>query len=112
MLMQAALNSVKQQDAMAAGVDCLPSFAGILPFAILGGVLISKIGRYKPLHIFAWVPVAISFGLFSLMDKDSSVAMWVCFQLISTMGAGLLASTLLPAVQAPLEEKYVSAATG
>ncbi|KAH8748099.1 putative efflux pump antibiotic resistance protein [Diaporthe sp. PMI_573] len=68
--------AVKQHDAMAAGVDCLPLFAGVLPFAILGGVLISKTGRYKPLYILACIPIAISFGLFSLLDKDSGAAMW------------------------------------
>jgi hypothetical protein len=106
------LNRVRQQDALATGIACLPTFAAVMPFAILGGVLISKTGRYKLLHILAWLPIATSFGLFSLLDKDSSAGMWVGFQIISASGAGLLASTILPAVQAPLDDEHVSKATG
>ena len=95
-----------------AGVDTLPIFAGILPFAIMGGVLLSKFGRYKPLHLIAWIPLTVSFGLFGLLDQHSSTAAWVCFQLLCAVGAGLLAGILLPAMQAPLDEKLVAVTTG
>lgn len=94
------------------GIDTLPIFAGIIPFGIGGGILLSKIGRYKPLHLVGWVPVAVAFGLFSLLGPNSSTAAWVCYQLLCAIGAGLLTSILLPAVQAPLDETLVATATG
>ncbi|MCJ1358496.1 MAG: hypothetical protein MMC33_008496 [Icmadophila ericetorum] len=104
--------AVKGRSPLSSGVDTLPTFAGIIPFAIMGGVLLSKTGRYKPLHFFAFIPLTIAFGLFSTLDKDSSNAAWVCFQLLSSVGAGCLAGITLPAVQAPLDESDVATATG
>ncbi|KAI9037318.1 major facilitator superfamily MFS_1 [Aspergillus affinis] len=104
--------AVQGKSVMRSGIDTLPIFAGILPFGIIGGILLSKIGRYKPLHIVGWIPVIIAFGLFSLLTPGSPPGAWVCFQLLCAIGAGLLASILLPAVQAPLDEGMVATATG
>ncbi|KAK8122481.1 hypothetical protein PG984_011151 [Apiospora sp. TS-2023a] len=97
---------------MQSGVATLPSFAGSLIFAIAGGVLLSAIGRYKPIHLVGFGASIVAFGLFSIMDVNSSVAAWVCFQLLFAIGGGGLAGCLLPAVQAPLDEKHVATATG
>ncbi|KAK3903165.1 general substrate transporter [Staphylotrichum tortipilum] len=94
------------------GVDALPLFAGLFPFAIIGGTLLSKTGRYKPLHLIGMAIVTLSFGLFSLLDKDSSVAAWACFQLLCAIGSGLMIAILLPAMQAPLDESLVALSTG
>lgn len=94
------------------GVATLPIFAGSLLFAVLGGVLLSKIGRYKPLHLAGFLPLTLSFGLFSLLDASSSMAAWVCFQLLWAFGSGFLVGILLPAVQAPLDESLVATTTG
>lgn len=87
-------------------------FAGSLLFAVLGGVLLSKIGRYKPLHLTGFALFAVSLGLLATLDANSSMAAWVCFQLLFAGGSGLLISVLLPAVQAPLDESYVGTSTG
>ncbi|KAK4150316.1 general substrate transporter [Chaetomidium leptoderma] len=94
------------------GVDALPLFAGLFPFAILGGILLSKFGRYKPMHLIGMSIVTISFGLFSLLDQYSSTAAWACFQLLCAMGSGLMIAILLPAMQAPLDESLVAVSTG
>ncbi|KAK2809160.1 hypothetical protein FQN50_003995 [Emmonsiellopsis sp. PD_5] len=104
--------AVRRLSVMESGIDTIPIFAGALPFAIVGGILLSKIGRYKPLHLIGWVLVIISFGLFSLLGPDSSTAAWACYQLLCAIGVGLLASILLPAVQAPLDESLAATATG
>ncbi|OKL56839.1 hypothetical protein UA08_07933 [Talaromyces atroroseus] len=104
--------AVKGRSPLSSGVDTLPTFAGIIPFAIMGGVLLSKTGRYKPLHFFAFVLMTIGLGLFSTMDETSSIAAWVCYQLLCSIGAGCLAGITLPAVQAPLDESDVATATG
>ena len=97
---------------MLSGVGTLPTFAASLIFAVVGGAVLSKTGRYKPIHLVGFVPLTISFGLFSLLDANSSTAAWVCFQLIWACGSGLLIAILLPAMQAPLDESLVATATG
>ncbi|KAF2721315.1 general substrate transporter [Polychaeton citri CBS 116435] len=94
------------------GVDTLPLFAGIFPFAITGGILLSKFGRYKPLHLVGMAIVTISFGLLSILDQTSSKAAWACFQLLCATGSGLMIAILLPAMQAPLDENLVALTTG
>jgi hypothetical protein len=94
------------------GVDALPLFAGLFPFAIIGGTLLSKTGRYKPLHLIGMAIVTLSFGLFGLLNKDSSIAAWACFELLCAVGSGLMIAILLPAMQAPLDESLVTLSTG
>ncbi|KAL2159570.1 hypothetical protein VTH06DRAFT_2139 [Thermothelomyces fergusii] len=103
---------VKAKSAFWSGVDALPLFAGLFPFAIIGGILLSKFGRYKPLHLIGMAIVTVSFGLFSLLDRNSSTAAWACFQLLCAVGSGLMIAILLPAMQAPLDESLVAASTG
>ncbi|KAL2167835.1 hypothetical protein VTG60DRAFT_702 [Thermothelomyces hinnuleus] len=103
---------VKAKSAFWSGVDALPLFAGLFPFAIIGGILLSKFGRYKPLHLIGMAIVTVSFGLFSLLDRNSSTAAWACFQLLCAIGSGLMIAILLPAMQAPLDESLVAASTG
>nr|OQO31036.1 hypothetical protein B0A51_03742 [Rachicladosporium sp. CCFEE 5018] len=104
--------SVKRQSAMHSGIDTLPTFAGGLVFALVGGVLLSKLGRYKPLHIAGFAVFTIAFGLLSLLDAKSNPAAWVFFQLIAASGSGILVGILLPAVQAPLDQSLVATSTG
>ncbi|KAH0489330.1 hypothetical protein TgHK011_009763 [Trichoderma gracile] len=104
--------AVKGLSPLRSGVYTLPNVAGGLVFAVLGGVLLSKSGRYKPLHLAGFAITTISFGLFSILDARSSDAAWVCIQLLNALGSGMLSGVLLPAVQAPLDESYVATATG
>ncbi|KAL6887587.1 MFS general substrate transporter [Trichoderma longibrachiatum] len=104
--------AVKGLSPLRSGIYTLPNVAGGLVFAVLGGVLLSKSGRYKPLHLAGFAITTVSFGLFSLLDARSSDAAWVCIQLLNALGSGMLSGVLLPAVQAPLDESYVATATG
>ncbi|EGR48428.1 uncharacterized protein TRIREDRAFT_62171 [Trichoderma reesei QM6a] len=104
--------AVRGLSPLRSGIYTLPNVAGGLVFAVLGGVLLSKSGRYKPLHLAGFAVTTVSFGLFSLLDARSSDAAWVCIQLLNALGSGMLSGVLLPAVQAPLDESYVATATG
>lgn len=94
------------------GIMLLPSILAIIPFAIIGGLLLTKVGRYKPILVVAFALIVIGFGLFSLLDETSSVGAWVGFQIIESAGAGLAIPTLLPALLAPLTDKDTALATG
>ncbi len=94
------------------GILLLPTILALVPFAIVGGLLLTKFGRYKPILLVAFGLVVVGFGLFSLMDQNSSLGALVGFQIIESAGAGLAIPTLLPALLAPLTDKDTALATG
>ncbi|KEF51599.1 uncharacterized protein A1O9_12234 [Exophiala aquamarina CBS 119918] len=93
------------------GVQLLPSILVLIPFAALGGVGLSKFGIYRPMHGVGFGLVVISFGVFTLLDQNSSTGAWVGYQVTGAAGLGLIMPTLLPAVMAPLSESDTALAT-
>ncbi|KAH8178515.1 major facilitator superfamily protein [Sarocladium implicatum] len=93
------------------GVWLLPTVLIEVPFAVLGGAIVTKTGRYRPLHFFAFTIMALGFGLFARFDRSTSTAEWVIVQMLPAFGVGFMMSTNLPAVQAELPEEQVAAAT-
>jgi MFS family permease len=72
------------------GVDLLPTILFLIPAAITAGGLLSTFGRYRPLHHAGFAIMVIGFGLFSLLNANSSTAVWVIFQAIEACGAGVV----------------------
>ena len=98
-------------DAYKAGIYLLPTILALLPGAIIGGLLLSKFGRYKPILGFAFTLVVIGFGVFTLLDENSSTGAWVGFQVLESFGAGFCVGALLPALLATLTDKDTALAT-
>ncbi|KAL6866450.1 hypothetical protein ACO1O0_002561 [Amphichorda felina] len=94
------------------GIMLLPTILALIPAAIVGGLALTKFGRYKPILVLAFALVVIGFGVFSTMDQHSSTGAWVGFQIIESMGAGLGIPVLLPALLAPLTDGDTALATG
>lgn len=103
--------AVKGTSIITSGINILPYSCIMIPFSILGGLGVSKLGRYRPFQLIGISLLTISMGLFSLLDAESSTSKWVGFQVIASAGAGLLLQCTLPAVQAPLAESDVAIAT-
>ncbi len=97
--------------ATGSGVRLLPIIVVAVPAAILAVVLLTKFGKYKPLHLFGFAVCTIGLGLFTTFDAESSTAEWVIFQIITGGGSGFVLNTLLPACQAGLVESDQAAAT-
>ncbi len=93
------------------GVQLLPTIFALVPFGAMGGILLSKTGRYKPLHYAAYALMMVGFGLLTLLKADSSTGAWVGYQIIESAGTGLVIATLLPAVMAPLTDADTALAT-
>ncbi|RYP05315.1 hypothetical protein DL764_003913 [Monosporascus ibericus] len=93
------------------GLQILATVLSILPAAGIGGGLMTKLGLYKPIHYVSWAVTLVGLGLFTLLDRDSSTGDWVGFQIVYSMGAGMLIPTLLPALLAPLSESDTALAT-
>jgi MFS family permease len=83
----------------------------MIPTGAIAGILLTKMGRYKPLHWLGFALLAISFGLFSIMTSTTSTAAWACFQLLAGVGIGFPLTTQLPAIQAVLPESDTAIST-
>ena len=94
------------------GVLLLPTVITIVPGGLVSGTILSKFGRYKPIHIAGFSLMTLGIGLFILLNQYSGVAVYVVVQIIAGIGSGLVLTTLLPAVQAPLSEKDTGLSTG
>ena len=93
------------------GVQILPTVLILLPFAILGGLALTKSGRYRPFHHVGFALMTLGFGLFTLLKSSSSTAEWVIFQGVTAAGSGIILSTMLPAIQASLAETDSASST-
>ncbi|KAH8900414.1 MFS general substrate transporter [Thozetella sp. PMI_491] len=96
---------------MIAGVALLPTSLFIVLVAAVAGGVVTKTGRYRPLHIGCFCISSLGLGLYSRFNTDTSTAEWVLVQLVASLGLGMLMSTTLPAVQADLPESDMAAAT-
>lgn len=94
-----------------AGVLILPAVLFGIPGAIVAVLLLTKYGKYKPIHLIGFAISVLGLGLFSLLDEKSSLAVVVIFQAVSATGGGFVLNTLLPAVQAQLPENQQAAVT-
>ncbi|KAK4999485.1 hypothetical protein LTR28_013358, partial [Elasticomyces elasticus] len=98
-------------DAYNAGIHLLPTILAFLPGAIIGGLLLSKFGRYKPILVFGFALIVVGFGVFTLLDENSSTGAWVGFQVLESFGAGFGMAAMLPALLAPLTDRDTALAT-
>lgn len=93
------------------GVQILPITLIAVPGAAVGAVALFKWGRYKALHIIGFACLTASVGSLSVLIRYSSTAEWVCLRILSSVGAGMILDTLLPAFQAGVAETDAAAAT-
>lgn len=93
------------------GEQLLPTILILIPFAAIGGMIMSKTGRYRPVQHVGFALMVVGMGLFSLLDENSSIGAWVGFQIIESAGAGVILSTVLPTVLAPLSDADTALAT-
>lgn len=103
--------SVLERTPTQSGVDVLPSAIATLPFAMIAGAGVSVFNRYRPWHFIGFGLLAIGYGLFARMDQSSSAGYWLGIQFIAAAGLGVLFTTTLPPIQAPLGEEDTAVAT-
>ncbi|KAA8645746.1 hypothetical protein EYZ11_001255 [Aspergillus tanneri] len=93
------------------GIDLFASVIPMVPFAIIGGVLITVTGKYKPLLIVGFALMTIGMGLFTMLDDKTNTVRWVVYQVILAIGSGIALIATLPAILASLPESDVATAT-
>ncbi|KAI1170328.1 MFS general substrate transporter [Nemania sp. FL0916] len=82
------------------GVLLLPTVLISVPASIIGGQLLTKFGKYKPLHFAGLALGTLASGLYVDLAADSSLAKIVIFQIIAASGGGVLLTAIVPAIQA------------
>ncbi|KAI1746686.1 major facilitator superfamily domain-containing protein [Xylaria castorea] len=103
--------AVLEQSPTLSGVNLLPTvILSVLIGGVAGGVM-AKTGKYRPLHIVAFLLIILGTGLFAHFRPGRHTAEWIIVQIIPAFGFGFLASTTLRAVQADLPESDAAAAT-
>jgi MFS family permease len=102
------LQAVKGTTALDSGTFFLPFALPSLVFAVAGGILLSKTGAYRPIHAASFAITALALGLFTMLDEGTSKAVWVIFEIIASVGVGIIMPVLLPAIMAALPEGDVA----
>ncbi|PMB64473.1 putative transporter C3H1.06c [Beauveria bassiana] len=93
------------------GIDLFASVIPMVPFAIIGGILITVTGSYKWLLAAGFTAMAIGMGLFTMLDDKTTTVVWVVYQVVLAMGSGIALIATLPAILASLPESDVATAT-
>ncbi|KAI0469765.1 major facilitator superfamily domain-containing protein [Xylariaceae sp. FL0804] len=104
---QAVLGGSPQES----GIWLLPTVV-LFPFgAGIAGSLMSKTGRYRPIHMAGFALCTLGFGLCSILDENSHKALWVVLQLILALGLTAPIPCLLSAVQVELSDNDSASST-
>ncbi|KAH8744282.1 major facilitator superfamily-domain-containing protein [Diaporthe sp. PMI_573] len=105
------LQSVLLESPTRSGVLLLPTMLVGMPVAIISGQVLSRFGRYKPIHVFGFAVATLASGLYINFNRDSSLAKVVLYQIVAAIGGGCLLTTMLTAVQASHPPADMVAAT-
>ncbi|KAH8900392.1 MFS general substrate transporter [Thozetella sp. PMI_491] len=92
------------------GVLLLPTILMGIPSAIVAGGVLSKTGRYKPIHFFGFAMNVLGTGLFIDYSSSSSLAKVVLYQIVNGFG-GVLLTSMVPAIQASHPQADVAVVT-
>ncbi|KAI1423600.1 major facilitator superfamily domain-containing protein [Xylaria sp. FL1777] len=104
--------AVKGASPLLSGVYYLPFSIALVPLAGFAGAVLSKTGRYRPIHFAGFALSAIGLGLLSTLDENSSTGKWIGFQIIAAGGSGFIFTVTLPSTLAALDEADVAVAAG
>ncbi|KAI8973141.1 iron permease [Trametes punicea] len=88
--------------AVGSGVDLFPLCLTVPAFAIMTGLSVQIVDRYRPQNYLGWAFIIIGFGIISILDADSSRAAYIGSQVPLGIGLGIVwISTQFP-ILAPL----------
>ncbi|EEA23758.1 hypothetical protein TMatcc_006831 [Talaromyces marneffei ATCC 18224] len=103
--------AVMRFSAFRSGISILPTAAVCMPFTIVSGGIMTKIGRYCPLLMAGFVLFPVALGLFTKLDQNSTTGYWTGTQVIGAVAIGVIIPVTLPTILTPLPESDVAVAT-
>ncbi|KAH8108240.1 iron permease [Phellopilus nigrolimitatus] len=84
------------------GVLVLTTALTTMPFGIISGISVAKLGKYRPQLWLAWACLVVAAGLFSTLHADTVLSASVGFQVISSLGIGILLTCSFFPILAPI----------
>ena len=64
----------------------------IAPFALVAGITVQVMKKYRPINAIGWMVTVIGFGLLSMLKSEGAVATWVGYQVVASIGTGVIVS--------------------
>jgi hypothetical protein len=95
--------AAKEATPIQSGVDIFGSAFSIAPFAIINGISVLLLNRYRPQNYLGWILGLIGMGLFSNVTADTSRARNIGYQIIEGAGLGMLFTATTFPVLAPVK---------
>ncbi|KAK7992600.1 hypothetical protein PG988_001394 [Apiospora saccharicola] len=95
-----------------AGVDFMPFMFLLIPGSAIAGIILSKTGHYRGLHLVGFILTTLGPGLNTLLGINTHAGGWAMLQIVDALGRACILPTTLPAILASLPERDVAAATG
>jgi EmrB/QacA subfamily drug resistance transporter len=93
------------------GLRLLPLMAGVLGSSVIGGRIISKVGRYKAFPIVGTALMAIGMYLLSHLGPHTSFMLAYLYMLVLGIGLGSVMQVLILAVQNAVDYRNLGVAT-
>ncbi|KIK40350.1 hypothetical protein CY34DRAFT_13769 [Suillus luteus UH-Slu-Lm8-n1] len=101
------------------GASATSSGARMLPFLLnsavvtsVSGIVMTRMGSYRPVMWFGWTVMTLGWGLMTMLDNSTTIAEQEIYPLITSFGVGCLFHSPLIAVQAAMPVKDMATSTG
>ncbi|CAG7920900.1 unnamed protein product [Penicillium olsonii] len=94
--------AVKEDTASESGINNLPMVVSMIVCSALGGVLVNVVGYYTPLMFAGSAFLTVGSGLCTSLTVGSGVPLWVGYQVILGIGAGVGFQQCINALQTVL----------
>ncbi|EUC58681.1 MFS transporter [Rhizoctonia solani AG-3 Rhs1AP] len=97
--------------AILAGIKMFPFSLGGALVAIVSGLAVARMKKYRPTMWFSWPIMTLGFGLLIMFDEKISIAKQEVFLAITALGVGCLFQTPLIGLHAAMPIKDMATAT-
>lgn len=103
--------AIKDDSAIASGVNMIPYFAVNSAFSLVAGAFVSSIGYVTPPAVIGSAIGTIGLGLLTLLNVDTTTAQWVGYEILASAGFGLSIQQGFTAVQTVLDPADMAVGT-
>lgn len=103
---------VKGYSAISTSIALFPQTLLAAPVAVVIGITIGKIGRYKKLLVSGWAISVLGCGVMILLRSSSTIPQWIFIDMLSGVGMGFLLPSMQFSVQAAARDEDMAFAAG
>ncbi|KAG2357725.1 MFS general substrate transporter [Suillus spraguei] len=94
------------------GIRMLPYSLSCSLTASVSGIVMVRIGAYRPIMWFGWIVMTLGFGLMIMLDDTATNTAQEIYPFIASLGVGCMFQTPLVAIQAAMPIKDMATSTG